>query len=199
MPVTPVYGLPFPSLSDPPDGPDQIGDLALATETALQTQVAALQSSISTLANPPRAQMRQIVAQTISDVTWTSITFTAEDIDSHNGHSTAVNTSRYVAQVNGVYLLGGGMWWAANSTGVRIGRWAKNGSLLVGSGVEVPTIVGGQVGVAYKPYLVTLNVSDYVELQGWQNSGGNLDTYVGGGADEAQSSMMVTLVRNNNF
>lgn len=37
MPSTPVYGLPYPALSDPPNGPSQIGSLATATETALTT------------------------------------------------------------------------------------------------------------------------------------------------------------------
>ena len=35
MPVTPIYSLPFPSLSDSPNGPAQIQSLATATESAI--------------------------------------------------------------------------------------------------------------------------------------------------------------------
>lgn len=35
MPNTPVYALPYPALSDTPNGPAQIGALATATETAI--------------------------------------------------------------------------------------------------------------------------------------------------------------------
>lgn len=47
MPFTPIYGLPYPSLTEPPDGPDQFGDMALAIETELariDTEVNALQN-----------------------------------------------------------------------------------------------------------------------------------------------------------
>lgn len=36
MPITGNYGWPYPSLSDQPDGPDQIGDLAVAVDTSLK-------------------------------------------------------------------------------------------------------------------------------------------------------------------
>lgn len=36
MPTTPIYGLPYPSLSDPPNGASQIQALAQAVETQLQ-------------------------------------------------------------------------------------------------------------------------------------------------------------------
>lgn len=199
MPTSPNYGFPYPSVSDAPDGPTQIGALANAVDAALATQINNLNTLITTLSNPPRAQLRQIVLQTIPTSTWTSLTFTAEDYDSHNGHDNLANQSRYVAQISGTYEVGGGVWWAANATGVRLSRWAKNGSLLVGSGVEYTPVTGGQTGYACKPFGVSLNAGEFVELQVWHNRGSNLDTYVGSGGDESQSSMTVTLIRNNNF
>jgi len=199
VPTTPHYAFPYPALSDAPNGPQQLGDLAFAIDSEIATQVLALNNTIATLANPPRAQMRQIVAQGIPNTTWTSLSFTAEDMDSHNGHDNAINNSRYTSTVGGVYLLNGGVWFDQNATGVRIIRWARNGAVLVGSGVEVPAISGGQVGIAAKGYLVTLNPTDFVELQCWHNRGASLNTYIGSGGDEAQSSMAVTLIRNNNF
>ncbi len=199
MPSTPNYAIPYPSVTDAPDGPSQMASLALQVDAQLALQVGNLTTLITTLANPPRAQMRQIVAQGITTGTWTSLTFTAEDLDSHNGHDNVTNNTRYTGQVSGVYLLDGGVWFDANTTGVRMCRWAKNGTVLVGSGVEAAPVSGGQTALAAKGYLVSLNVGDYVELQAWHNRGSTLNTYVGGGGDEAQSSMTVTLIRNNNF
>lgn len=199
MPTSPNYAFPYPSLTDAPNGPSQIGALALQVDAVLAAQIGDVMDTIADLANPPRAQMRQIVAQGIVNITWTSLTFTAEDMDSHSGHDNVINNSRYTAQVSGVYLLNGGVWFDANTTGVRMCRWAKNGTILVGSGVEAAPVSGGQTALAAKGYLVSLNVGDYVELQAWHNRGSTLNTYVGGGGDEAQSSFAVTLIRNNNF
>lgn len=59
MPSTPIYGLPYPSLTDPPNGPAQFQALAEAIETELAridavlvgtpiTQVAAVAATVST-------------------------------------------------------------------------------------------------------------------------------------------------------
>lgn len=199
MPVTPIYGLPSPALTDPPDGPANIGALAQATENAIQTQTTTLASSIATLANPPRAQLRQIVTQNVATNTWDAVTFTAEDHDSHNGHSNAVNTSRYTAQINGLYQFSGSIWWAANATGVRLLRWYKNGSPLTGSGLEYDAVTSGgaQSGYPAKVFQIPLLISDYVELFVWQNGASPLATFSSGA--DAQSTMTVLLVRNDNF
>lgn len=199
MPVTPIYGLPSPSLADPPDGPAQIGALASAVETALQTQVSALTTSIAILANPPRAQLRQIVAQNVAINTWDPLTFTAEDHDSHSGHSNVTNPSRYTAQVNGVYEFAGSVWWAADSTGVRLTRWHKNGTAVTGSGLELDTVgnSGGQSGHPAKTVQIALLVGEYVELAVFQNAVNPLATFTA--ASEAQSTMTVKLVRNDNY
>lgn len=199
MPTSPNYAFPYPALSDAPDGPAQLGALANAVDSELATQVNNLTLSIASLANPPRAQLRQIVAQTITTSTWTALSFTAEDHDSHNGHDNVTNNTRYVAPINGVYELAGGVWFAANTTGVRFCRWTKDGTILVGSGVEHMPVTGGQTGFAAKTYQVSMNAGQYVELQVWHNRGSNLDTYVGSGGDEAQSSLTIKLIRNNNF
>lgn len=199
MPVTPVFGFPFPALTDPPDGPDQIGDLALAVENGLIAQLVAVQTSIATLANPPRAQLRQIVSQNVAINTWTPITFTAEDHDSHNGHDNATNPSRYTAQVNGLYEFAGSSWWAADSNGVRLSRWHKNGATVTGSGLEFDAVAnsGGQTAYPSKTVQIALLVGDYVELAIFQNAVNPLATFTA--ASEAQSTMTVKLVRNDNF
>lgn len=199
MPVTPIYGLPSPALTDPPDGPTQIGALASAVESTLQTQIIGLNATIATLANPPRAQLRQIVAQNVAISTWDVLTFTAEDHDSHSGHSNVSNTSRYFAPINGVYECAGSSWWAANATGVRLSRWLKNGTVVLGSGLEFDAVAngGGQTGYPARTVQIALLAGDYVELAVWQNGASPLATFTAAG--ESQSMMTIKLIRNDNF
>jgi hypothetical protein len=197
VPVTPIYGLPYPALTDSPNGPAQIGALAQTTETVLSTQITMLQSSIATLANPARAQMRQIAVQTLTTGVFTPITFTAEDHDSAGGHSNSVNTSRYTAQVAGLYEFGGGVAFAASGTGARICAWFKNGVQIDGSDVALATAGAGlATRIPARIIQVQLAVSDYVELAALQDSGASLDTFASG---SVRSTMTVKIVRNDNF
>jgi hypothetical protein len=53
MPSTPEYALPYPALSDPPDGPGAFENLAEATETAL----AAVAASIPEIPEAPEPEV----------------------------------------------------------------------------------------------------------------------------------------------
>lgn len=128
------------------------------------------------------AQMRQTVAQNISDSTATALTFTTEDFDTDAGHDTGSNTSRYTCQTAGRYLLGGKFSFAGNTTGQRYGQWYKNGSGIAGSAVRLSG-AANQHACAMTVMLVDLAVSDYVELVVQQNSGGTLATLVAAGND----------------
>ena len=138
----------------------------------------------------PIAQLRQTTAQTaIANNSWTPITFDVEDLDTHNGHSTASNTSRYTCQRAGKYRLNGAVAWAGSASGQRWTRWAKNGTEIAGSGLNQQATSAGQAIAPARNLNVTLALNDYVELQALQSSGGALDTYVG--VAYAQSAMSV--------
>jgi hypothetical protein len=147
---------------------------------------------IAFLMRKPSAMLRQATNQSIANNTWTAITFGVEDWDDDpdgtGGHSTSSNTSRYTARYPGVYLLGGGVGWAASSAGVRGTRWAKNGTALNGSSTLEPPTASGTAYYAARAIKVELDEGDYVELFGFQNSGGSLNTTV---ATSEQPSMSV--------
>lgn len=142
--------------------------------------------------NPVLAQLRQTTAQTITNNTWTAVTFGAEDVDTHSGHSTSSNTSRFTIPLDGTYLLAGGVSYAANATGQRWCRWYKNGTELDGGGANINANSSGQTLMVAKTLQVVLAVGDYVELWAFQSSGVSLDTYVA--FAYAQSTMNVTRV-----
>lgn len=145
----------------------------------------------------PAAELRQSVAQSIPNTTWTSITFDVEDLDSDpagtGGHSTSSNTSRYVALYAGWYRVGGGVEFAVNATGQRGAAWAVNGTLVSANRTFISATAAVGMGVPARTKLVFLNVGDYVELQAYQNSGGALNTFV---TAEAAPGMSVVWERS---
>lgn len=129
------------------------------------------------LVAPPIFQGRQAVAQTLTTAVFAAITFDAEDVDSAGGHSIVSNTSRYVAQYAGWYRSSGGMGVAANATGRRLTKWRINGTTDVnGSGIYLPATAASSFKMPAASVKFFLNVSDYAEMMGSQESGGNLNT-----------------------
>jgi hypothetical protein len=147
--------------------------------------------------NPPVAQMRQTVAQSLPNNTWTALTFNVEDVDTDidgaGGHSTSVNTSRFTAQYPGWYLLGGAVGFDTNGTGVRAVRWAVVGIALNAGGPILPTASGAVTVVPAPAELVYMTTGDLVELQALQSSGAALNTSV---VATAQPTMTVTWKSN---
>lgn len=175
---TSVYGLPYQTTDDPPHGPNLGQDLAEAVETQL---IAAR--------TPPVAQLRQTSAQTLANNSWASLNMQAEDHDSHGGHSGSDNGWTCPTGAGGVYEFGGGVAFAANGTGQRWARWAKNGSALDGSGSNMDATSSGQSLLTARTVQVTVAPGDKVSLQALQTSGEDLATYVAVGY--AQSTMCV--------
>lgn len=158
-----------------------------------------IRDPIRFLLNKPAAQLRQSATQTLTNDIWTSITLTIEDLDNDPGgtgaHSTSSNTSRFTAVYAGWHSTGGVICFAPNGTGSRSARWAVNGAAVNGSISTVPSVIGGvfYTQVSAVATLVFLNVGDYLELQGRQESGANLDTVVNG----AESCSMTVIWQRN--
>lgn len=145
-----------------------------------------------TAPNAPYAHVRQTVQQLITTGTWTSLTFTTEDLDNFGGHVTVGNTSRYTCQRAGVYLLMGAYACGVQTTGGRACRWALNGAAIVASSSVVADASDFYAGVVQAhTFPIRLAVGDFVELQAHQNSGSTLGTIVTG---ENASSMSVVWV-----
>lgn len=136
-------------------------------------------------------QLRQASGQVIANNTTTALTWDTEDVDTHNGHSTSSNTSRYVAPYAGWYEVSGAIYWDAVGNGRRIATWFKNGTAV--NGGETAGVNSGSQSICYdaRTMLIQLAVGDYVELRGYQESGGTLSTLASGGT---QSHMTIRLV-----
>lgn len=157
------------------------------TGNATSTEANAyIRDPIRFLLDRPAVRLRQTTLVSLPNNTFTSVTFQSEEFDldpdsgsADNWHSTAVNISRITAVYPGYVKLDGGVAFAANATNQRGARWAVNGSAILASAVLLQAVGGGNVTVVpARPIRVFLNAGDYAELQGYQNSGGPLDTFV---------------------
>lgn len=126
----------------------------------------------------PIGRATQSVSQALADATFTAVTLTDEDYDSHSIHSTSSQTSRITPNVEGYYRFTGTVSWEAQSTGVGIdAHFRLNGSTSITGAVRIPgtaTIVAQQVTVT-----VAMNgTTDYIELMARQDSAGADNTQV---------------------
>ena len=111
--------------------------------------------------------------QSISNDSLTTITFDLETYDTDTIHDNSTNNSRLTCKTAGKYIIFGRIIYAANATGVRGLKLLHNGNAMFdyinspGSG----NLSGGVSVTEVK----LLAVDDYVELQAYQTSGGNLN------------------------
>jgi hypothetical protein len=115
--------------------------------------------------------------QTISNNTWTTITWSNEYFDTDGFHSTSTNTSRITipSGKGGKYLFSGQISFASNGDNARLGRIQKNGSQIsIPLSVQATYSGAGDGTTATFLWLVDLVATDYIELGAYQNSGGNL-------------------------
>lgn len=140
--------------------------------------------------NPPVATVYQTVTQALATSTNVAVTFDSSFLDTYGGHSNTTNTSRYVGQVPGYYLIYGIVCFANNTTGRRVVTIGKNGSITaVNGGFGCFQAVGGSdLSCSQALGLVQLNGStDYIELYANHDAGVTINTAV---AATVQQSMM---------
>lgn len=143
--------------------------------------------------NVPIATLYQNTTQSLTTSTNTAISLDGESLDTYGGHSTSTNNSRYTAQVPGYYLVYGVIVFAANATGWRACTIAKNGSTSAVPGAfGIYQATSSSLALSAAPALGIIQMNgttDYVEIYGDQNTGGNLSTAVA--ATIQQSCMSV--------
>ena len=112
--------------------------------------------------------------QTLASGATVAMTLNAEDYDVGNYHDNVVNNTRMTvgAGLAGYYSVKGHLTFNANATGVRSAQIWKNG-VAVSWSLNASAGGGAQhcEQVAWEGYL---GVNDYVEVDGYQNSGGDL-------------------------
>lgn len=163
MPVTTNFDLPYPASTDHVRLWEHLQVLAEATDTALIK---------------PVFRARRAATQNFTTAVTAALSWDTEDIDTHGGHDLVTNPTRYTipAGFGGYWQLGGGIGWGNGTAGRRGCFWRKNGADLDGASTFIFPNSAGTVSVPARPIVVQCAAGDYIELAGFQESGGTLGT-----------------------
>lgn len=150
-----------------------VGEVATASNINNNTVTA-----INFLLAPPLFIGRQTAAQSLTSSSATGINLDTEDIDTDNGHSTVTNTSRYVGQTPGYYLLIGTVDFAVNASGARQSYIRLNGTGTEAGFADNPggSSAASDTALPTSAILFLNGTTDYAEIVGFQSSGGALNT-----------------------
>ena len=120
------------------------------------------------LKNTPSFLAYKTSNQTISNDTFTKITFDAEQLDSDTKYDTS--NSRFTPTVAGYYFIGA-IWRYDTATDFDNGRFVlyRNGSSIIQT-----SIVNNQANGTTFSAIIYSDADDYFEMYGRQNSGGNV-------------------------
>jgi len=156
-----------------------------------------IRDPIAFLLSSPRAELRQTAAQTFTTGVSAAVQFNAEDVDTGpsgtGGHDNVTNNTRYTAVYAGWYQISGAVSFAVSAVGDRYCWWSVNGADVNGSLTFTAGDGTAICAITARTKMVFLNVGDYVELIGFQDSGGNLLSSV---STREQPSMSVRWVSN---
>lgn len=178
-------------------------DLSTMVSAAALERIEAL---LDRLAGPPAFSGYQGVKQTLAPGAIVAITFDKEVLDTHNGHDTVTNSSRYTIPAGwpGTYFVRG-LVMIKDFIGRRAVWIYKNGAVVPGGlAIDSPSASTDASKDLQRTVmtsgLVPVVPGDYIEIRGFQDSGTlvnnnpSLDTIVSAGGDFS-SSLDVFYVR----
>jgi hypothetical protein len=121
---------------------------------------------------------RDVSAQSFTDSTEAAVSWQTAVIDRQGGWNSGVNPTRYTPTIAGWYVVRGSVNYVGNATGSRRARWNFNGTADVFQQYgNLPTFTF-QAQAPAVPFLFN-GSTDYIELVGYQSSGGALSTTTG--------------------
>ena len=126
--------------------------------------------------------LKKSAAQSVSNATWTAITWNQENYDTDAFHDTSTNNTRITipAGKGGKYLIASNLKNVANSSGSRLLKIQKNGAdIFYGNWMSA---VNGHSTITVASQVIALAVADYIEVNLYQDSGGALDVESGDGS-----------------
>lgn len=130
-------------------------------------------------------------AQAVASSASSAITFDSESFDTDGFHSTVSNTSRITIPTGlaGKYRITALVDYPANSTGIRYCFIRKNGTAGADpTGMIVPA--GATEIAADLATVMDLVAGDFIELFGWQTSGGSLSVFSGAGSTRFEAEYL---------
>lgn len=130
-------------------------------------------STVSFLLQPPMCKVRQITGQSLPNAVFTALTFTYEDVDPYNWHSSTTNISRITPTYPGWYRGWFSVGFTATTGGnYRVGYVQKSGTLGRSRRDSKPTVFGQNKRLGGIPFFLPMNgTTDYFEVMAYQDTG----------------------------
>lgn len=138
-----------------------------------------IRDNVNNLITPPGGGAKRTTTQSLTTGTWTAIGFDSEVglWDSDTVHNDVTNNSRLTLTTSGVYVVTGCIAFTGNSTGMRgatitqngVGVWTQHAPAHA-DGTQLVNVAG----------ICVVAANDYLELYGFQSSGGALNTVADG-------------------
>lgn len=131
--------------------------------------------------DPPTCRLSKSANQSITNTTWTALTYDQETYDTDNMHSLVTNPTRITVNTPGLYLLTANVIFVPNATGNRLTGFRKN---TLSPTDPTEGFVGGAAVTAANEAGYTLTqvvkaiATDYWEVMVWQSSGGALNASI---------------------
>jgi hypothetical protein len=179
--VTPIYGFPYPSISDSPNGPAQLQALAEAVEADLSntdSNVGALTAASQSLSNTSYIEYARSTDQTIPNVTAEKILF-----DVVTKSSTDMTAATVGSGTEFTCAKAGRWLWITNgslngsSAGIVRAWWLENPSGGTRHAVQATTVSAFFAAFSVSRE-VTMTVGSTMSVVTYQDTGGSLSTLV---------------------
>lgn len=129
-------------------------------------------AALSNLTTPGAKAMRNSSVQTITTATPTLLIFDAEDWDYDGMINISGAPTKITIKTPGVYSLSAILTLGDSATGIRYVRIIKNGTVLCGNMYPAASVFGTQLSTSG---ICKLVAGDYLEVEVYQTSGGNLN------------------------
>jgi len=124
----------------------------------------------------PLCVLRNAAVQSVANNSVaTALTWDTEVVDTHGWHSTSSNTSRITPNVAGWVELKAFVHFAGNATGRRAAVAKMNAGTANYGEIKAATSASGVSALVVREFLVN-GSTDYLEVFGFQDSGGALNT-----------------------
>jgi hypothetical protein len=132
-----------------------------------------VRDNMSFLGSPPACSVQAAVSQSVPTSTHTSLIAPTENFDTDAMHSTVTNTSRITFTTAGRYLVSATLVFGSNVTGIRILSFFVDATTRYEM-VAVAANTGGNTTLSGSRAF-SFTAGQFVEVQGFQSSGGNID------------------------
>jgi hypothetical protein len=139
-----------------------------------------IQTALNFMQNPPRAVAFASAAQSHpTTAVFSTVNLDAETLDTDGMHDLVTSNSRLTVQTAGKYIINGQITFASNVTGRRAGRIIINNTGGGNLGQTEVATGSSTTAVVIPPIEAALVAGDFIEMQGFQTSGGALAYGVG--------------------